>query len=287
MRTRLFLILFLTFVCAISYGQEAHIYDLKNVDGHLYFTAEVCGEEAEIMVESGIPALLIGRDFYERFLADGDMVVEASKSRIRLLNELYEISYKANGKIGIGQDKYIGPVFILEDFDGISVPVQNLYDDSGRRRISVDLLNGLLTIGANAGKIGKCYRLKKNKNMGFPIVRADVAVSSSDKVALLKGNLIVDFGNPMVLFLMSRHKEVAKAVMKGEIVPQDACDAEGKVIAQGIYADSLEICGREFKDITVAMTGKMAAIEEMGFLGLPFFGSVVAFDFDKGKMFIQ
>lgn len=62
-------------------------------------TADICGEQREIMVESGIPALLIGQDFYERALAGGDLAFEPSQAKIRLLNNLYEITYKANGEL--------------------------------------------------------------------------------------------------------------------------------------------------------------------------------------------
>lgn len=249
-------------------------------------TADICGERSEIMVESGLPALLIGQDFYERALAGGDLVFEPSQAKIRLLNNVYEITFKANGELQIGFDKYCGPIFILKDFDGISLPVQNLYGESGRRTVSVDILNGRMSTGEYAESTGKCYKLHLDKKTGFPIVKADVAISSLENKAVLKGNLIVDFGNPMLVFLMSRHKSVSRAIMKGRIIPQDARDANGNVVAQGIYADTITVCGQDYHDVSVGMTGKMTSIKEMGFLGIPFFNSTVAFDFDRGRMFV-
>ena len=249
-------------------------------------TADICGEQREIMVESGIPALLIGLDFYERALAEGHLTFEPSQAKIRLLNNLYEITYKTNGELQIGQNKYCGPIFILKDFDGISLPVQNLYDESGHRIVSVDISNSRLSIGEIAENTGKSYQLRLDKKTGFPIVKAEVAISSQENNIKLKGNLIVDFGNPMLVFLMSQHKSVSKAIMNGKIIPQDARDANGNVVAQGIYAETITVCGQEYNNVSIGLTGKMTAIKELGFLGIPFFNSAVAFDFDKGRMFV-
>lgn len=286
MNARIISFIFTLLFYAISYGQNAHSYELNSNNGHLFMTAEICGEQREIMVESGIPALLIGLDFYERALAGGDLTFESSKAKIRLLNNLYEITYKANGELQIGQDKYRGPIFILKDFDGISLPVQNLYDESGHRIVSVNISKGRLSIGEICENTGKCYKLRLDKKTGFPIVKAEVAISSQESKAVLKGNLIVDFGNPMLVFLMSQHKSVSKAIKNGKIIPQDARDANGNVVAQGIYAETITVCGQEYNDVSIGLTGKMTAIKEMGFLGIPFFNSAVAFDFDNGRMFV-
>ena len=278
MKAKTISFIFMLLFCAISFGQNVHSYELINNNGHLFMTVDICGEQHEIMVESGIPALLIGQDFYERALAGGNLAFEPSQAKIRLLNNLYEITYKANGELQIGQDKYCGPIFILKGFEGISIPVQNLYDGSGHRTVSVDISNGRLSIGEITENIGKCYKLHLDNKTGFPIVKAEVAISSQQSKAKLKGNLIVDFGNPMLVFLMSQHRSVSKAIKNGKITPQDARDANGNVVAQGIYAATITVCGQEYNDVSIGLTGKMTAIEEMVFLGIPFFNSAVAFD---------
>ena len=278
--------IFMLLFCAISFGQNVHSYELNNHNGHLFMTVDICGEQHEIMVESGIPALLIGLDFYERALAGVNLAFEPSQAKIRLLNNLYEIAYKADGELQIGQDKYCGPIFILKGFEGISIPVQNLYDESGHRTVFVDISNGRLSIGEIKENIGKCYKLHLDKKTGFPIVKAEVAISSQQSYAKLKGNLIVDFGNPMLVFLMSQHRGVSKAIKNGKITPQDARDANGNVVAQGIYAEAVTVCGQEYNDVSIGLTGKMTAIKEMGFLGIPFFNSAIAFDFDNERMYI-
>ena len=286
MKAKTISFIFTLMLCSISYGQNVHLYELNNHDGHLFITADICGEQREIMVESGIPALLIGHDFYQRVLAGGNIAFEPSQAKIRLLNNVYEIAYKANGELQIGQDEYRGPIFILKDFDGTSLPVQNLYSESGSRTVSVDISNGQLSTGEIAGNTGKFYELHLDKKTGFPIVKAEVAISSQESKAKLKGKLIVDFGNPMLVFLMSQHRSVSKAIKNGKIIPQDARDANGNVVAQGIYADVINVCGQEYNDVSIGLTGKMTSIKEMGFLGIPFFNSTVAFDFDNELMVI-
>jgi len=229
----------------------------------------------------------VGQDFYERVLAGGILAFEPSQAKMRLLNRVYEISYKANGELQIGQDRYCGPIFILKGFDGISIPVQNLYAKSGRRVLTVDIANGRLSTGVFSENTGKCYRLHIDKKTGFPVVKAEVAVSCQENRAVLKGNLIVDFGNPMLVFLMSRHKSVSRAIRDGKIIPQDARDANGNVVAQGIYAESVTVCGQEYNGVSIGLTGKMTSIKELGFLGMPFFSSAVAFDFDNGLMSVR
>lgn len=287
MKTKSISFIFMLLFGANLFGQNIHSYKLNSNNGYLFMTAEICGEQREIMVESGIPALLIGLDFYERALAGGDLVFEPSQAKIRMLNNLYEITYKAYGELQIGQNNYCGPIFILKDYDSrISLPIQNLYDESGHRTVSVDISNGQLSIGKIAENTGKCYKLHLDKKTGVPIVKAKVAISSQESKAVLKGNLIVDFGNPMLVFLVSQHRSVSKAIKNGKIIPQDARDADGNVVAQGIYAETITVCGQEYNDVSIGLTGIMTAIKDMGFLGIPFFNSAVAFDFDKGRMFV-
>ena len=141
-------------------------------------------------------------------------------------------------------------------------------------------------IGEISENTGKCYKLHLDKKTGFPIVKAELKISSQENYAKLKGNLIVDFGNPMLVFLMSQHRSVSKAIKNGKVTPQDAHDANGNVVAQGIYAETIIVCGQEYNDVSIGLTGKMTAIKELGLLGIPFFNSAVAFDFDKGRMFV-
>lgn len=284
---KLLLLLISLLLSVLSFGQDIHNYALTTAKGHLYFNAEVSGEQAEIMVESGIPALLIGQDFYDRAMSGSDISVNPSQAKIRLLNNEYQISYKGAGKIAVGDDFYDGPIFILKDFDGMSMPIQYLCGSNGNRTVSIDIQNSTLSIGDTVANADEQYKLKFDKKTGFPTVKTKVAIHSGDKEAVLQGYLIVDFGNPMLLFLMSQNKSVSKAIKSGKLVPMDAKDANGNVIAQGIYGNSVTVCGKEFNDVSLGLTGRMSAIGQIGFLGIPFFTTPVTFDFSTGKLYIQ
>ena len=282
-----FLLLLSLLLSVLSYGQDIHKYALTTANGHLYFNAEVFGEQAEIMVESGIPALLIGQDFYERSMSGSGISVNPPQAKIRLLNNEYQIAYKGAGRITVGDDIYDGPIFILKDFDGMSMPIQYLCGSNGNRTVSIDIKNSTLSIGGTIQNAKEQYKLTFDKKTGFPTVKSKVTIHSGDNEAVLKGYLIVDFGNPMLLFLMSQNKSVSKAIKSGKIVPMDAKNANGNVIAQGIYGNTVTVCGKEFNDVSLGLTGRMAAIEQMGFLGIPFFTTPVTFDFSTGKLYIQ
>lgn len=256
-------------------------------DGHLYFTAEVCGESAEIMLESGIPAFLIGRDFYERNLKDPDIVFTESSMKMRLLNNVYDVSFKAEGSIGVGKAVFEGPVFILDGYDGLSLPIQYLKDShGGKSLISIDLNNMCLAIGGSVAFQGKeSYRLKIDKKFGFPTVKARVGLETPEGNADISGDFIVDFGNPSLLFLMRQDKSLSKAVKKERIILRDARNGNGEVVAQGIYALKVNMFGREYNDVSIGVTGRMASIRQTGFLGVPFFDAPVVFDFGKGVMY--
>ena len=99
-------------------------FDLSKWGGHYYFTATLGDKPVEIMVESGIPALLVGESIYDSCLKSHDLTFQPSKQKIRLLNNLYNIIYRTEGEIMIGGALYDGPIFILEDFNGVSIPIQ-------------------------------------------------------------------------------------------------------------------------------------------------------------------
>lgn len=259
---------------------------LSEKNGHLYFEAELAGEPVNIMLESGIPAFLIGRDFYEKALKS-DIQLEPSTAKIALLNNKYDISFKGNGSLKVGNVIYNGPIFILDNFDDFRIPVQNFRDKQGNRAtIGIDIKNGLFRVGVPASqeKTSKIYKIRTDASMGFIIVTTPINMRTPESTCQIKGDLIIDFGNPSLLFLMKQHKELAKAVNKGKISLKNAYDKDGNLIAQGIYAEEITICGNTYNNISIGVSDKMKSIKQLGFLGVPFFDSLTIFDFDKGTM---
>ena len=289
-KIRLFFLAIITLniLCTTTlHAQER--FDLSKRGGHYYFTATLSDKPVEIMVESGIPALLVGENIYESCLKSHDLAFQPSKQKIRLLNNLYNIIYRTEGEIMIGGALYDGPIFILEDFNGVSIPIQNIKDPATKRKVmTVDLKEGYLLIGQPAETFnGRKFKLSFDNELGFPIVAASVKLTTPQGRSKLKGNLIVDFGNPMLLFLLKQHESITKVIEKGKIELKNAYNKQGELVAQGIYANSISLFGQEYNDKSIGVTDKMPAIKQLGFLGVQFFSSPVVFDFDKGVMIMR
>ena len=191
--------------------------------------------------------------------------------------------------IGIGNSVYDGPVFVLEDYEGVAIPVQYLKDPVSQRSVlTIDLKDNYLLVGKREGRIdGTRYKLSSDRTLGFPVVAASVDLATPGGIAKLKGGLIVDFGNPSLLFLLKQHKSLAKAIRRKKIELKDAFDGQGRLVAQGVYADSVSLLGRKYYDLSIGVTDRMQSIEQLGFLGIPFFESPVVFDFDNGVMILS
>ena len=264
-------------------------FDLSKRGGHYYFTATLGDKPVEIMIESGIPALLVGENIYDSCLKSHDLTFQPSKQKIRLLNNLYNIIYRTEGEIMIGGALYDGPIFILEDFNGVSIPIQYMKDSATKRKVmTVDLKEGYLLVGQTDEILnGRKFKLSFDEELGFPIVAASVKLTTPQGWSKLKGNLIVDFGNPMLLFLLKQHESITKVIEKGKIELKNAYNKKGELVAQGIYANSISLFGQEYNDKSIGVTDKMSAIKQLGFLGVQFFTSPVVFDFDKGVMIMR
>lgn len=264
-------------------------FDLSKRGGHYYFTATLGDKPVEVMVESGIPALLVGESIYDSCLKSHDLAFQPSKQKIRLLNNLYNIIYRTEGEIMIGGALYDGPIFILEEYDGVSIPIQYMKDSATKRKVmTVDLKEGYLLVGQTDKNLnGRRFKLSFDEELGFPIVAASVKLTTPQGRSKLKGNLIVDFGNPMLLFLLKQHENITKVIEKGKIELKNAYNKKGELVAQGIYANSVLLFGQRYNDKSIGVTDKMPAIKQLGFLGVQFFTSPVVFDFDKGVMIMR
>ncbi len=264
-------------------------FELQNKNSHYYFSTTVGGAYAEIMVESGIPAMLVGRDFYEKVLKNSGLPFEPSESKIRLLNNVYKIPFRAKGKVRVGNLVFDGPVFILDDFSGISMPIQYLkVEDAKKTFVALDFQEKTMRVsGQKPGISGEKFKLSIDKKMGFPIVRSALKMSAEEGNATLKGDFIVDFGNPELLFLM-KHKKVEKAIQSGKLELIDVLSGQTfEVVGSAFRTENVTICGRSFEGKSIVVTDKMPAIEQLGFLGIPFFKKTVVFDFSGGVMMVQ
>ncbi|MCR4965629.1 MAG: hypothetical protein K6A41_08245 [Bacteroidales bacterium] len=258
-------------------------FPLMSKGSHIFFTASIDGEPVEIMLESGLPAFLIEEKFYEQHLKKTDIPFEPSQAKINLFHDSYSILLRANGKINIGESVYEGPIYILKDFNDLRLPIQYLKDaKTNKAVVEIDLPEKRMSIGEDGIESTHYQKFKFSYNeKGMPTIRTVLLLTTARGEAKLKGDFILDFGNPMFLFMMRQHKSLEKAVKKGDVELKDAYNNEGVLVAQGIYAVKLSLAGRDYSDIPIGVTDKMETINQLGLLGIPFFSTPVVFDFDK------
>ena len=68
---------------------------------------------------------------------------------------------------------------------------------------------------------------------------------------------------------------------------KDKAMPEIDVIFGGPSCQGFSRAGRSFEGKSIVVTDKMPAIEQLGFLGIPFFQKTVVFDFSGGVMMVQ
>ena len=152
----------LMLMCAISicaalfaqpYSDREESFTLTRYAGHYMFTADINGTApATIMLESGIPALLVDSAFAFGSGCFRDMHLEASDRSINLGGDKFRISHTANGTVRIGRGtSYRGKIWILSgyaDHREISIPLQYFYNeaDNGSCIMYIDLAGGHLDI---------------------------------------------------------------------------------------------------------------------------------------------
>ena len=134
MQIRTFLTALITLV-AFGLSAQSHTegetFPLTKKGAHYVFTASINGTaEATILIESGIPALLVDSAYAlsSGILSDMEPAVAGKAEKLNLAGRVYKITHKANGTVRIGDNtSYIGEVFVLSNYDygpyEVAVPV--------------------------------------------------------------------------------------------------------------------------------------------------------------------
>lgn len=278
---------------ANSQTNENYIYELKNINGHYYFDAMVEHQPFEnIMIESGIPGLLIGDSLFNKCFngVEKDWNRETDK-KIRLLNDIYAIQYIRPLTCQIGNGIFTGNVFVLEGYDGIALPVQSLVcSDSTKKYLKIDLNNNQMCfLGESDWENTDDYSVFCLERInGMPVIETDVNIISQNITASIdKSKYILDFGNGALLFLMKGNENVDQMIASSGIEILTAKNKEGKIVSEGIYADSCTICNRKFEQVSIGLTDKMKGFQKFsGLIGLKFFSKPVVLDFSNNKIFI-
>ena len=306
MHIKTFLIALFTIV-ALGLSAQSHnegeTFPLTKKGAHYVFTASINGTaEATILIESGIPALLVDSAyvFSSGILSDMELAV-ADKEKLNLGGRVYKITHQANGTVRIGNNtSYIGEVFVLSNYDygpyEVAVPVMYLHNDldDDSRIVSLDLGNqSLQMLSRDSLNASKADYSKSNLNtdtyMGMFAIETSMTLDDGIKPRTLNGNFLIDFGNPELLFLIHQTEEVQKFLAdNADMELREATTPSGEVMGQFILTKQCQLCDITFPDAVVVITKKLPLFSTPGDIGLKFFERTQAiFDFDQSVVYMK
>ena len=297
------LFILVTFGLSAQSNTEGETFPLAKKGAHYVFTASINGTaEATILIESGIPALLVDSAyaFSSGILSDMELTV-ADKEKLNLAGRVYKITHKANGTVRIGDNtSYVGEVFVLSNYDygpyEVAVPVMYLHNDldDSSRIVSLDLgdqsLQMLSRASLNAIKADySMSNMNTDTYMGMFAIETSMTCDDGTKPRTLSGNFLIDFGNPELLFLIHQTEEVQRFLAdNADMELREATTPSGEVMGQFILTKQCQLCGITFPDAVVVITKKLPLFSTPGDIGLKFFERTQAiFDFDQSVVYMK
>ena len=297
------LFILLTFDLSAQSNTEGDTFSLTKKGAHYIFNASINGiADATILVESGIPALLVDSAyvFSSGILSNMELTV-TDKEKLNLAGRVYKITNKANGTVRIGNNtSYKGEVFVLANYDygpyEVAVPVMYLHNDldEGSRIVNLDLGNQSLRMLSRASlNANKADYSKSNMNtetyMGLPAIETSMTLDDGMKTRTLNGNFMIDFGNPELLFLLHQTEEVQKFLAdNADMELRNATAPNGEVVGQFILTKQCQLFGITFPNAVVVITRNLPLFTAPGNIGLKFFERTDAvFDFDQSVVYLK
>ena len=297
------LFILLTFDLSAQSNTEGDTFSLTKKGAHYIFNASINGiADATILVESGIPALLVDSAyvFSSGILSNMELTI-TDKEKLNLAGRVYKLTHKANGTVRIGNNtSYKGEVFVLANYDygpyEVAVPVMYLHNDldDESRIVNLDLGNQSLQMLSRASLNAKkdTYsegRMNTDTYLGLPAIEASVTLDDGIKPRTLSGNFMIDFGNPELLFLLHQTEEVQKFLAdNADMELRDATAPNGEVVGQFILTKQCQLFGITFPNAVVVITRNLPFFTAAGNIGLKFFEKTDAvFDFDQSVVYMK
>lgn len=300
----------LMFLCIISisialfaqpYSDREESFTLTRNAGHYMFTADINGQApATIMLESGIPALLVDSAFAFSTGCLKELNLEPSDRSINLGGTKFSITHQAQGTVRIGRNtSYRGKVWILADYadyKDISIPLQYIHNETDNSSIVyVDLAAGRMDIYCREHlsepdiKGGSSFRINTGTYMNMPAVKTVMTIREGGRDRKLKGNYVIDFGNAEMMALFAHNKKVQKFLDSNpDMDLHEAKTPNGMVIGQIILSDECTLLGKTLPDAVVLITKTGSNFKSEGLLGLKFFTAAPAIlDFDRRRMYLR
>lgn len=282
---------------------ERDAFGLTKQGSHYFFTADVNNAKGvTVMLESGIPAMLVDSAFaFSRGVLDGlELMATADNEKINLGGKTYTITHKAKGLVRLGRHtSYRGEVFVLPNYakkHEVAIPVQFLHNDhdGGSSIVSLDLSCQRLqmldrkTLDTEKSAYTRT-KINHNSYMGMPAVKTKLSINDGKRERVMKGNFVIDLGNPALLFLLHQNKHVQRFLSdNSDMELQQARNPRGEVVAEAIVTQQCRLCSLTFPNAVVAVTKALPRFTSHGNIGLKFFeAKVVLFDFDKSYMYVK
>ena len=203
------------------------------------------------------------------------MDVKVCDEKIHYLNGLYNVTASAEARLRIGDAYFEGPVKIVEGQSDLKMPIHMLHHSADSSSIvRMDLGNSEFRVISRESmqdqtKDATAFDISFNK-WGMPVVNTRLSMDVGGRQVTIKGNFI---------------EAVQAALKESGVTLQAARDKNGKVVAEGLYADRLTICGKTNSGVSVGVH-TFKSLDEYGFLGLKFFTMPTVFDFSNQKMYL-
>ena len=284
-----------------SSAQNHESLKLTKQGAHYVFSANLNNKtEATILLESGIPAMLVDSTFvFSNEVFSGlELQSTGGKEKMNLGGRVFVITHKAKGSVRItDQISYKGEVFVLSGYTRnyqAAVPVQSLYNDAdkGSRIACLNLSENSLQMISRTSlrkqtKGSSKVKMNTDTYMGMPAVETTLVIEDENGQKQLKGNYNIDFGNPELMFLLQQNKDVQQFLADNpDIQLRQARNPRGEVVAQFMIAEKCQLCGAHFTDAVIAVTANLPRFTTTGLIGLKFFLSTdVIFDFDNNLLY--
>ena len=282
---------------------EGETFNLTKQGAHYVFTSSINGQaEATILLESGIPAMLVDSAyaFSKGVLSEMELTPTGGKEKLNLGGRVFVITHKANGTVRIGNNtSFVGEVWVLSNYHlgyDAALPVMYLRNDldGGSRIVGLDLANHSLYMMSRASLDAKkkTYSesaMNTDTYMGMFAVETNAIIDDGVKPRTLSGNGIIDFGNPELLFLMHQNEDVQQFLAdNADLELQEARTPNGDVVAQFILTKECQLCGITFPNAVVAITKNLPLITTPCNIGLKYFEQVEAvLDFDQAVLYTK
>lgn len=271
-------------------AQRNPVFKMTKENGHFYLTTQINGVEGKMMFETGVPGFMIGDAFYNAHKEALNMDVQACHERIRYLGGLHNVTFTGNAKLRIGDAIFEGPVKIIENDANLKLPIHLLHHPSDSSSIvMMDLKKSKFSMLTQSQlqeivKDGQSFPLTFNK-WHMPVVNTRLSMSVGGQQLSITGNFITDMGNASLLFLNKSQEDVIRLLTDNSVKLQEARNKSGKVVSEGLLAESLVICNRKYTKVSVGVN-PFKSLSECGFLGLKFFSMPTIFDFSNSRMYL-